>query len=183
MGTPTLAVLAEAAAEAVVSTPWVGQLAQVAGGALTLVLVAVGGALWKRVNVLLGDLAVVRAQTENEHVDAKHPNLRDELTATRLAAERAVQVAGRAVELAENLAIAHTETRSDIGGLRADLRDTRADAREGREVAREGREVALTTDRRLTDHLQQADTDREALTDLAHLVTVRLASPTASDAA
>jgi hypothetical protein len=36
------------------------------------------------------DAAVTREQAENEHADAEYPNLRDELTATRAVADRAV---------------------------------------------------------------------------------------------
>lgn len=53
-----------------------------------LIVVAVLGG--KKLGRIGRDTAVTREQAENEHADAEYPNLRDELTATREVADRAV---------------------------------------------------------------------------------------------
>jgi hypothetical protein len=52
------------------------------------------------------DARVIREQTENSHANAEHPNLRDELTATREASEAATEAAKAAAEAAERVALA-----------------------------------------------------------------------------
>ncbi|MFD2792593.1 hypothetical protein ACFS27_03430 [Promicromonospora vindobonensis] len=47
------------------------------------------------------DTKAIRTHTENEHADADYPNLRDELTATRVAAEAAASAAQDAVTIAK----------------------------------------------------------------------------------
>lgn len=47
------------------------------------------------------DTRAIRVQTENDHAEADYPGLRDELTATRLAAEASARDSARAREIAE----------------------------------------------------------------------------------
>lgn len=56
------------------------------------------------------DTKVIREHTENAHADAEHPNLRDELTATRLAAEAAAQAAQEAATTAAEAKTVATDT-------------------------------------------------------------------------
>jgi hypothetical protein len=76
------------------------------------------------------DTRVVREHTENSHADAEHPNLRDELTAARVAAEAAKtasEAAAEASQAAVQLAQT-TEQRLTEHIAHADESDERRDA-------------------------------------------------------
>lgn len=83
-------------------TTLTGLVSTVIGGALLVALVGLWRLLKPRLDRLLG-------QTENQHADTPYPNLRDELTAVRLAAEAA----------ADN----SVQTRRELEGLREDHRE------------------------------------------------------------
>lgn len=90
-------------------TTMTGLISTVLGGALLIVLVG----LWK---VVKPRLDRILGQTENRHQQAPYPNLRDELTAVRMAAESAAVAAESA---AENT----SQTRRELEGLREDHRE------------------------------------------------------------
>lgn len=126
------------------------------------------GEVARNARVAAQDARIARKHTENEHADAEYPNLRDELTATREAAEKAVAVSERAVELAEALAAGQKRHDSEIGGLRSDIRRDRDDT--GRVADRLdglGNEIRLEHSalaRRLDTHLEEAR-ERDERTD------------------
>jgi hypothetical protein len=75
------------------------------------------------------DTRVVREHTENSHADAEHPNLRDELTAARVAAEAAAKQSAAAAEASQKaVSIAQaTDTRLTEHIAHADQADDRRD--------------------------------------------------------
>jgi hypothetical protein len=87
----------------------IGLISTILGGALFVTLVA----LWK---VIKPRLDRILGQTENRHQQAPYPNLRDELTAVRVAVESAAIAAESA---AENT----IQARREVEGLREDHRE------------------------------------------------------------
>ena len=122
------------------------------------------GEVARNARVAAEDARVARTHTENEHKDAEYPNLRDELTAARQAAERAV-------ELAEALAEGQKRHDAEIGGVRSDIRRDRddtarvADRLDGlaAETRREYRAHALRLDEHLEDARERDDRLEERL--------------------
>jgi hypothetical protein len=104
----------EQVAETLVNTPTslVATLGSVASLAIVGALVWVGRIVKQRLERVLN-------QTENSHQATDYPNLRDELTATRQAAEQAVTVVG---DLAQTVRDDRTSARAETEGVRQDLR-------------------------------------------------------------
>ena len=94
-------------------------LGSAAAAGVALALVWLGRVLRSRLQRVLD-------QTENEHADAEYPNMRDELTATRKAAESAVTAATTASESVTHLAKTVGEdrkaSRAETEGVREDVR-------------------------------------------------------------
>lgn len=109
------------AVSSVTSTPsgLFAALGSVAVTALTAALIWLGRALKNRLQRVLD-------QTENSHQSADFPNLRDELTATRKAAEAATEAAvaaGKAVaDLSGVVTADRTAARKEVEGVREDVR-------------------------------------------------------------
>lgn len=106
----------------------------------------------------------VEEQNVNEHANTPYPNMRDELTATRKAAEKAVAVAGR-VEAGQR------RHDAEIGGIRADIRQVRNEHGETRAwIAAEAVERRKIAEG-LQEHLgfaEKRDIQIAALTEAVH---------------
>ena len=134
------------------------------------------GEVAKNARVAAEDARVARTHTENEHADAEYPNLRDELTATREAAEKAVTASERAVELAEALAAGQKRHDSEIGGVRSDIRQDRRDTARvaeridglGQETRREHTALARRLDAHLEDARERDERLEERLDRIEH---------------
>lgn len=85
----------------------------------SVVTVALTGALIWLGRALKGRLQRVLDQTENSHEKADYPNLRDELTATRTAAEQAVEAVA---DLAKIVREDRAASREETEGVRQDVR-------------------------------------------------------------
>ena len=100
-------------------TPWWAWLLGVAivavVGAVGLIAVAL---INRKINAIGRDVVATRVQTENEHQGTEYPNMRDELTAARQAAEKAVAAA-------ERLEQGQRRHDAEIGGVREDVRHLR----------------------------------------------------------
>jgi hypothetical protein len=104
----------ETVAESLVNTPTslVATLGSVASVAVTAGLIFVGRILKQRIERVLD-------QTENSHQAADYPNLRDELTATRKAAEQALASMS---SLSKTVHDDRVASRAETEGVREDVR-------------------------------------------------------------
>lgn len=92
------------------------------------------------------DAAASRSQTENEHVDAEYPNLRDELTAVRNGLSEVRAGLTDLVTTSERI-------RDDLGGLHSETRDLRKDVTGIRTDARRDRRKLADQEQALDNHL------------------------------
>ncbi len=90
-------------------------------------------------NEVAADAKVSRRQTENEHVGAEFPILRDELTAVRTGLD--------------SLTATTEGIRDDLGGLHSETRDLRKDVSGIRTDARRDRRKLAEQEQALDDHL------------------------------
>jgi methyl-accepting chemotaxis protein len=82
------------------------------------------------------DAAASRSQTENEHLDAEFPNLREELTAFRTDTSAAL-----------------ASIREDVGGMHSEVRDVRKDLTGIRTDARRDRRKLSEQEQALDEHI------------------------------
>lgn len=87
--------------------------------AVTVLTGAVGLALIYAVRVLHGKIGQVLHQTVNNHPHSEYPNLRDELTAVRLASQEASEAVR---DLADDVAEDRKSARKELEGIREDVR-------------------------------------------------------------
>lgn len=92
----------------------------------------------KTLDGIAEDAAASRSQTENEHLDAEFPNLREELTAFRTDTTAAL-----------------ASIREDVGGMHSEVRDVRKDLTGIRTDARRDRRKLSAQEQALDDHLAE----------------------------